>query len=178
MLTKEELITIRRGFSHLHLNAVTRDNALEIGYFEIVCYQLETIVEQTITRIEHSKAYQWLIKVIFIAPKQVVFVTAREAYVHVISALDALTAIAEDVILPSEPVVPLSHLQQIEHAAKHEALGWIELNEDPVPITKAGFVRFIFRLANGVSIIVTIFVIGYGAKMALEFFHGGPLIPH
>lgn len=170
MLTKEELISIRTGFSHLHLNSVIRENVLEIGYFEIVCYQLQRVVEQTITRIEHSQAYSWLVKVIFIAPKQCVFTTAREAYVHVVSALDALTAIAHDVILPVEPVVPASHLKQIERAAKHEALGWLELNEEPVPVTKDGFVRFIIRLSNSVSIVVTLFATLYGVKMLMEVF--------
>jgi archaellum component FlaD/FlaE len=38
-------------------------------------------------------------------------------------------------------------IKEIEKAAKKEALGWVELSEDPVPITIAGCKRTLKRAA-------------------------------
>lgn len=55
-------------------------------------------------------------------------------------------------------------VKQIEKAAKVEALGWIELTEEPVPITWAGCGRTLKRAALGFLPIAVFF----GVMMVLK----------
>ena len=65
-------------------------------------------------------------------------------------------------------------IKEIEKAAKVEALGWVELSEDPVPITLAGCKRTLKRAALGFLPVAMAFAVGLTLK-ALDLLpvHGG-----
>jgi hypothetical protein len=50
-------------------------------------------------------------------------------------------------------------VKEIEKAAKIEALGWIELNEEPVPITVAGCKRTLKRAVLGFAPAAAVFAV-------------------
>lgn len=52
-----------------------------------------------------------------------------------------------------------------EKAAKTEALGWVELSEDPVPITWAGCARTLKRGVIAAIPVAAIFGAAYGMKL-------------
>lgn len=54
--------------------------------------------------------------------------------------------------------------KKVEAEAKTEALGWVELNEDPVPITWAGCGRTLKRGALAAIPVATVFAIGFLLK--------------
>ena len=64
--------------------------------------------------------------------------------------------------------------RQIEAGAKTEALGWVELSEDPVPITWAGCKRTLKRAALAFIPVAAVFGALWIAKLLdLLPVHGG-----
>jgi hypothetical protein len=94
MLLKEELAAIQKGFAAYKLYAAEHGGHLEIGYYEVAAYQIGQLVKAHVKTLAHAEAYAWLINVIFTQPAKVAFVTAKEAYIHVMAALDTLVAVA------------------------------------------------------------------------------------
>lgn len=50
-------------------------------------------------------------------------------------------------------------VKKIEAAAKTEALGWLELTEDPVPVTWAGCKAALIRAALGFVPLAVVFLV-------------------
>lgn len=93
-MTEKELAAIRAGFAGYKLNAAEHGKFLEIGYYEIAAYQIGRLVEDHVKSVGKVEAFGWLMKVLFVNPGKVAFATAKEAFIHVMAALDALIAVA------------------------------------------------------------------------------------
>lgn len=98
MINKQELELIREEFSVQHiysLNELKRasEKEAEIGHYDGVCFLLIAIVNNVCQQ-DPFKKVNWLIMVIFSGGKKSVFLTAKDAHVHVMVALDTLINVA------------------------------------------------------------------------------------
>lgn len=66
-------------------------------------------------------------------------------------------------------------IKEVETVAKKEALGWVELTEDPAPITVAGCKRTLKRAALGFFPVALVFIVLGALKLLnlLPTYDGG-----
>jgi hypothetical protein len=84
MLMKEELVAIRAGFA-----------SRKWGFYELCAQALGELVKDHVKSKPAPIAYVWLIGAVFPRSKTAVFMTAKDAHVHVMTALDTLVFIAQ-----------------------------------------------------------------------------------
>lgn len=97
MIDKDKLVAIREGFRLNykgfamvpHLEAPP---ALEIDPYTAAIGCLVTLVFENVADDFH-KAKQWLIAVVFNYGKTTVFLTVKDVYIHVMTALDTIIAL-------------------------------------------------------------------------------------
>lgn len=95
MMIKSEIAYVRHGFSVQHM--YRQDEPANHPKMEISHYDGAAFLLFAITR-EHcgdDKA-AWLVGAVFTTPKRMIFMTGKDAHVHVMIALDVLYNIAPE----------------------------------------------------------------------------------
>lgn len=96
MIDKDKLVVIRDGFSVHHMyGAVEAPHPkVEIGHFDGVIFILNTATFEAYEPDQPGPALNWLHRAVFGPKKDIEFICAKDAHVHVMVALETLINVA------------------------------------------------------------------------------------